>query len=386
MYKQHNISYYFLSILLVAIASCTNQPTPANEASAPAAQDSAQHNTLTLSAEQLKTIALDTVSLQQKQIEKTVQLTGKVAVTPDHLTSLSSVLGGHIKSIHVLQGQPFKKGQVIATLADMQFIQLQQDYLTARADWQSVKENYERQQKLNMQQATSDKAFELARADFQKLNATLRALEQKLRLLHIDPPTLSADNIRQTLSIYAPFSGTVSKVFVNTGQYVGPTDIMFELIDPRGLVLRLKTFEKDMPLLRNGQKITAFTNTSPENRKPASIISKVASLDDDGAGSVYARLDQADPSWVAGTYVNAEVSVSNYRVHSLPQVSIVSFENKQYVFQQTGAETFAWTAVELGAAADGYVEIKNAESLGAYPIVQKGAYHLLMAMKNKADD
>lgn len=228
--------------------------------------------------------------------------------------------------------------------------------------------------------------MQLARAEFQKLNATVHALEQKLRLLRIDPNTLRADNIRQTVNIYAPFSGTVNKVLVNNGQYVTPTDIICELIDPRGFILQLNTFERDLPSLQNGQKIAAYTNDNPKAKKMATIINKVSSLDDNGAGIIYATLDHPNPAWVSGTYVNADVAIDHYVVNTLPQHSVVSFENKQYVFVKTGASAFELHAVDIGESSDGFVEIRNPSHLSRMSIVQKGAYDLLMAMKNKPEE
>lgn len=387
MYKYTYIVIALIISSAIIVTSCQEQAEQAaQDNQTEATKDSSAHTALIMSAEQLKTVDLETTNMQQTAVQKNILLTGKVSVSPTHLTSLSSVLGGHIKSLHIIPGQHFHKGEILATMADMQFIQLQQDYLTAKADWLSVKENFDRQQKLNAQQATSEKNLQTARADFQKLSATVRALEQKLRLLHIAPNTLDADNIQQTINIYAPFSGTVSKVLVNTGQYVTPTDIICELIDPRGLILQLNTFEKDLPLLQNGQKIAAYTNGIPDTKRTATIINKVASLDEDGAGIIYAKLDQPNPSWVSGTYINADVAIRNYAVNSLPQSCVVSFENKQYVFVKTGDSSFELRAVEIGESSEGSVEIRNAENIKALSIVKKGAYDLLMAMKNKAEE
>lgn len=385
MYSHSYILIALLSTIGMLAFSCQQKQTAPTQETPPQ-KDSTEQVMLVLSAEQMKMIDLDTTSIQQSAMQKNILLTGKVTVSPTHLSSLSSVLGGHIKTLHIIAGQQFSKGQVLATIADMQFIQLQQDYLTAKADWTSVKENFERQQKLNMQQASSEKNLQMASAEFQKLRATRSALEQKLRLLHIDPNTLEANNIQQTINIYAPFSGTVSKVLVNTGQYVTPSDIICELIDPRGLMLQLNTFEKDLPALQNGQKIAAYTNSTPENKRTATIINKVASLDEDGAGIIYAKLDQANPSWVSGTYINADVVIRNFAVNSLPQRCVVSFENKQYVFVKTARSSFELRAVDVGESSNGYVEIRNATHLAGAPIVEKGAYDLLMAMKNNADE
>ncbi|UZJ63815.1 hypothetical protein OKW96_15490 [Sphingobacterium sp. KU25419] len=48
-----------------------------------------------------------------------------------------------------MSGASFRKGQILATLEDPQFIQLQEDYLSNVALLQTAKLNYNRQKELN---------------------------------------------------------------------------------------------------------------------------------------------------------------------------------------------------------------------------------------------
>src|SRR5690606_16705556 len=142
---------------------------------------------LSLTAEQLKTLPIDTVSPAKKKVTNVLMLSGKVDVDPDYRLSLSSALGGHIKSVHALPGKPVRKGEIIVELEDNQIIEIQREYLTSKARLQSAEADYTRQKDLNANKSASDKTLQLAEAEYKSLLAASTALEEKLRLIHINP-------------------------------------------------------------------------------------------------------------------------------------------------------------------------------------------------------
>ncbi|MCY1522213.1 membrane fusion protein cluster 2 protein [compost metagenome] len=83
-------------------------------------------------------------------------------------------------------------------------------------------------------------------------------------------------------------------------------------------------------------------------------------------------------------YMNAEIQLSNQNVQALPADAVVNFENKDYVFVQVNENTFQMTPVEIGATENAYTEIRS--ELTGKKIVVKGAYALLMKLKNTIDE
>lgn len=61
-----------------------------------------------------------------------------------------------------------------------------------------------------------------------KQRIIMNALAQKLRLININPTTLTVDNITKNVRLYSSIAGFVSKVNVNIGNYVNPSDVLFE--------------------------------------------------------------------------------------------------------------------------------------------------------------
>lgn len=365
----------------LALLSCGAKENTTAETAPPDTE-----NILQLSDEQLQSFTLSYVGLQEKNITKTLKLNGKIDVPPQNLASVSSALGGYVKSTKLLPGMHFRKGEVIAVMEDNQFIQLQQDYLTAKIQLANSEAEYLRQSSLNQSKASSDKVYIQAEADYQTLLISQRSLEQKLKLIHINPEQVSVSNIRLTANIYAPFDGFVSQVFVNVGKYVSPSDVLFELVNPNDLHLNLKVFEKDWDKIKIGQPLLAYTNSNPGKKYNGEIILIGKSISADRAVEVHAHFKESDGKLIPGMYMNADVEIPESSTWALPEESIVSFEGKQYVFEILDRNRFKMISVQTGNTGNRWIEIINDNQLNNKNIAQKGAYTLLMALKNKAEE
>lgn len=349
-------------------------------------QAEVKNELLQLNEAQVKLIGITTTGIQRKEMEQTVRLNGKVDIAPSHISALSSMIGGHITEIRVLPGNKFSKGQVLARVEDPGFIQLQQDYLVSKAQIVAARLNYERQRQLNENKASSDKELQLAEAEYKTLLATQKALEEKLKLIRIHPSGVSAGNIVRSIGIYAPFSGVVSKVFVKTGQYITASDPVFELIDPKGLLLKLKVFENAITGIAIGQLVHVYTNKDPDKKQAAKVISIVPSIDADGAAEIIAKLEKPDPALMNGMYINAELDLVSYQTDVLPDSAVVAYEGNAYVFEALSGNRFKLHEVSADRSAGGFTVIQHAGFLDGKKIVAHGAYSLLMALKNKAEE
>ncbi|WP_160137815.1 efflux RND transporter periplasmic adaptor subunit [Chryseobacterium sp. c4a] len=378
------ISIYSLA-LAFALSSCSGKKEEEKTVYENTKFAKDTENTVHLTNQQIQSVGITTTSLQDRNMEKLVRLNGKAEIAPSHISSVSSIMGGHIKSINVINGSHFNKGQVLAVVEDPQFIQLQQDYLVTKAQLEAARLNFNRQKDLNTSKASSDKTLQTAQADYSTLNATLRGLEEKLRIVGINAKGLNTGNIRSKINIYAPFTGFVSKILVNNGQYINPADTLFELINPAGLLLELKVFENDVNDIKVGQEILVYNNQNPDVKSNANIVSVVPSIETGGSATAVAKLSSVNTEFVKGMYINAEVNISNRYTQGLPNDAVVSFEGKSYVFEDLGQSKYKMIPVVTGIADDQFTEVLKADFLKDKKIVQKGAYSLLMMLKNKAE-
>lgn len=362
---------------LLLFFSCNN-----NQNTEQPAQEQLNENSVTLTDAQYKNAGLETGKLETKTISSVLKLNGKIDVPPQNMISISVPLGGYLKSTKLLPGMHVAKGEVLAVLEDPQYIELQQEYLTTKAQFEFDEGEYNRQKELNQSKATSDKVFEQAKATYQSHYILIKALEQKLRLIGLNPDNLNANNISRSIRIYSPINGFVSDVNVNIGKYVTPSDVLFELVDPSDIHLALTVFDKDISKLAIGQKLFAYTNTNPEKKHIGEIILISKNLSKDNAVLVHCHFKQYDKTLLPGMFMNADIELLENDVISLPDEAIVRYENKQYVFVVKENHEFDMQEIQIGNSEHGFTEILNVEKLKDKTFVTKGAYHLLMAMKN----
>ena len=342
---------------------------------------------VTLTPEQLKNVSLEVALPESRTLSATLKVNGKIDVPTQNLVSISMQMGGYLKNTSLLPGMFVKKNSVIATMEDQQYIQLQQEYLTTLAQLNYAEKEYQRQKNLNQSQASSDKVFQQAEAEFKNLKITKNALAEKLRLIHINPNALSENNISKSVTIVSPINGYVSKVNVNIGKYVSPTDVLFELINPDDIHLNLKVFEKDITQLYVGQKLYAYSNSNPDEKHECKIILISQDIsDNEHSAQVTCRFSQYDKKLLPGMYMNADIELKNAAQLSIQKEAVVTFEEKEYVFIKKGNNQYEMTEVILGITENNFVAITNSEVLKDKEIVIKGAYTLLMQLKNKADE
>lgn len=369
----------FLTVALM-LASCnskTDEPKAAVQTS---------ENIVTLTDAQLKNAGIQTGKLEQQAISSVLKVNGKIDVPPQNMVSISVPLGGYLKSTKLLPGMHVNKGEVLAVMEDQQYIQLQQDYLTAKAQFSFNESEYNRQKELNQSKATSDKVFEQTKATYLSQNILIKSLEQKLQLINLNPDRISANNISRTINIYSPINGYVSGVNVNIGKFVNPADVLFELVNPSDIHLALTVFEKDMDKIAIGQKLMAYTNNEPDKKYPCTIILVSKNLSNERSAEVHCHFEQYNKTLLPGMFMTADIEVKSNNAKVLPDDAIVRFENKQYVFIAKGKNQFEMVEVKTGNSENDYTEIMVDEKFAADTFVLKGAYNLLMKIKNTADE
>lgn len=206
-----------------------------------------------------------------------------------------------------------------------------------------------------------------------KQRIIMNALAQKLRLININPTTLTVDNITKNVRLYSSIAGFVSKVNVNIGKYVNPSDVLFELIDPSDIHLNIKVFEKDIDKLYISQKLYANTNARPDKKYLCEIMLISKNITENGISEVHCHFENFDKILIPGLYMNADIEVASNKNYTLPEESIVNFEGKDLVFIDNGKQAYEMFEIMKGNTENGFVEILNADNLADKQFVTKGA-------------
>ncbi|WEK37701.1 MAG: efflux RND transporter periplasmic adaptor subunit [Candidatus Pseudobacter hemicellulosilyticus] len=370
---------YLLTGLL--LGACGNQPAPEKAADTPA--DPSVHHTVILSAGQLKIGGIEMGAVTERPLSGLLQVNGTVEVPPQHVVSVTMPMGGYVQQMKLLPGSQVSKGQLLATLEDPQYVQLQQDYLVAVSRQGFLKTDFDRQTTLNASRANSEKVLQQVSSEYESQQVMVKALSEKLKLIGIDPAGLNERTISRRIPLRAPISGYVTKVNVNNGRYVSPTDILFELVNPQDLHLSLTVFEQDLQKLAIGQRVTGTTNDPADGAFSARVELINRAVGVDRAAEVHCHFLQKSSKLVPGMFMSARVEVKQARVPAVPDEALVKWENNQYVFVVDGPGHFTMTRVKVGGSDEGYTELQTPVEK---QIVTRNAYSLLMKLKNAGEE
>ena len=172
-------SYFLVLMVLLSTVQCQQK----QEATATKTANPKDENTVTFTDAQLRNAPVETTELSMQPISTVLKLNGKIDVPPQNLVSVSTPLGGYLKSTRLLPGMKVAKGQVIAVIENPQFVQLQQDYLMAKSKYHFAQLDYNRQKKLNQSQASSDKVMQMAQSEMNSQQIMMNAIAQQLKEL-----------------------------------------------------------------------------------------------------------------------------------------------------------------------------------------------------------
>lgn len=345
---------------------------------------------------QLKTAGVALGQIEEKQISGTIKANGVLDVPPQQLVSISAPLGGFLKSTVLLQGSRVRKGELIATIENIDFIQIQQDYLEAKSNLEFSKTDYERQQQLSTENVNSAKTLQQSKANYANWNARYSGLLEKLRVLNLNVATVEQGNLTSTINLYSPINGYVTEVNVNIGKFANPTDVLFEIVDTEHLHAELIIFEKDVPKLKIGQKVR-FTLANETKERMATVYLIGREIKPDRTIQVHCHIDEEDKELLPGMYLYGMIETGGALVAALPDEAVIDFQGTKHVFvkadenqaaQGNGGvkskEThFEMVEIQVGDSELGYTEVIVPPNFKRETqIVVKGAYAILSKLKN----
>ncbi|MBK6348198.1 MAG: efflux RND transporter periplasmic adaptor subunit [Bacteroidales bacterium] len=388
---KHSIkSFITLSVFIVALSSCNNEKKTIDVEEVEVIPDSI----VELRDDQVKLSGIETGAIDMRSLSGTLKVSGLIAVAPQNLATVSSPLGGFVKSASLMPGSTVTKGQTLAILENQEFIDIQQNYLETKNKLEYAEAEYKRHTELYKDDVYSQKNLQQVTSEYKSFKTQLKALEQKLALIGINPSNLTDDNISRSIPVVSPISGYVKTVNVNIGKFVSPSDVLFEIVNSDNLFLELTLFEKDADKASTGQKIRFFINNESEQHD-AVIYQTGKSISDDKTFKVYATVSGNCKNVMPGMYVNAEIEASLNQVTSVPNEAITSFDEKDYifVFEKNKVEEgkpfteYRMIQVQKGVSDKGFTEIVLPEGFDfkTAKVVVKGAYNLLSAKKNAGE-
>jgi cobalt-zinc-cadmium efflux system membrane fusion protein len=378
--NMNTIKYIIIGFLII---SCAGEKVKEDTASADVAGSSP--NTVTLTEKQNETIQIEIGKMEQRNLSSEVKANGFLDVPPQNKAVISPMITGYVHKLNFLVGDNVKKGQVMAELESMEFVDLQQRLLELKNQIVYLREDYDRQQLLLDQDAVSKKKFLMAEVEYKTAETARRGLESKLQMLGVNLNELENGKIASVLRLKAPISGSVKKLHSVIGRHVDPSEEIYEIVNAEHLHLELSVYEKDITKIRKGQSVW-FTIPNVKHERYAGEVFLVGKdlAEDKRSINVHVHFNENEGAFAVGMYANASIAVSESEVNALPETAIVVDGEKEFVFRKVSSDsesiTFEKISVETGIEAGGFVELLATEQLRANDeFVVNGAFYLLNA-------
>lgn len=292
-----------------------------------------------LNAEQLKAVGVQIREIERRKLNASITVVGRLEVPNLSKANTTSLYGGVIQRLLVQVGSTVRKGQVIATIADPQFVQLQEEYLTLENRITFAGQEFKRQQELNAGNAGALRNLQNAESELNTLQTRRASLKQQLRLMGLDPAGLSTDNLQSSLPVKSPIGGTVSNVFAKVGSYVDVSSPVAEIVDNSDIHVDLNVFEKDLPTVRIGQTVSFSLTNNPGRIYEAEVFSIGAAFEGDGKSvPVHCTIKGDKTGLIDGMGINGQISHEDAETLAVPNEAIIDAEGKYYIFVVTDKE------------------------------------------------
>jgi cobalt-zinc-cadmium efflux system membrane fusion protein len=385
------IASLLISALFLTIVSCGTGTKGAAETKE---VEVLPEDIVELREDQIKLANIETGAIELQSLSGKLKVSGIVSVAPQNMATVCMPMGGFVKSTTLMPGNSVHKGQLLAILENQEFVDIQQNYLEVKNKFDFAEADFKRHSELYKNDVYSEQNVQQVTSDYKNLKAQLKALQQKLSMIGINPSNLHEDDISSSVAVVSPISGFVKAVNINIGKFVAPSDVMFEIVNSDKLFLELTLFEKDADKVAQGQKISFFINNETEKHE-AIIYQTGKSISADKTYKVYASVAGVCKNVLPGMYVNAIIEATGNKVTAVPSDAVVSFDDKDYIFlfeknkEEAGKPFTEYRMIEIhkGVTDSGFIEVILPEGINRQTakVVIKGAYNLLSAKKNAGE-
>jgi cobalt-zinc-cadmium efflux system membrane fusion protein len=323
-------------------------------------------------------------SMTENEFPEVVLATGMIDVPPQNKAVISSFAEGYIKKTYLLVGNKVKKGQMLVSIEDPQFVQMQQDYLETLEQLTYLKSEYERQKTLYNENISSQKKYLKAESDYKMALARFNGLKKKLKLLNINPENAEQGNISSVISLYAPISGYITKINISIGEHVSPSDEIMQIVNSDHFHIELNVFEKDAMKIKKGQKIEfRIPESSSETFKAEVYLVGSSISSENRTVTVHGHLaDDIREKLSTGMFVEARIFTEEQKFIALPEDAIINVENRDLVLKlkekNKNEYIFEEKIVETGETINGFTRIKNHSDFKASDqFIIKGGFSLI---------
>jgi cobalt-zinc-cadmium efflux system membrane fusion protein len=363
-----------LGMAVLALGACNRSTSDTSEHAKAEAAKNEEHKGIELSPEEQKTAGVEVAVLEPQTLVDRLVLTATIRANQDRIAHVAPRVPARIVKVSANLGQAVKKGEKLALLDSIELGEAHSAHRQAHTQFALAKADFERAQRLKNEDIIPEKDYLRARAEYEKARASLRAAEDKLRLL--DVPHDTGERAESTFPLSAPFAGTVIEKDAVLGELAQPDKSIFTVADLSTLWIEANVFEKDLSRIRIGVPAIVTVNGYPGEQFKGRLTYLSSTLDKE-TRTVQARIEVPNPDGRLKPQMFATAAIdtqSSTQALALPQDAVPLVNGQPTAFVRENGR-FEARPVELGEAVGERVVVKSGLKAGEQAVV-RGAYAL----------
>lgn len=321
-------------IALMAIAtliSCNTKNKTAGEGEEH--EEHSPEGIVILNKNQREALKLKLGSFQMRNLTTVVKTNGQLEVPPANSADITAVIGGNVKEIKVFHGDKVRKGQLLAVLEHPDYIKLQEDFAEVANRLEFLEQEFERQKELFENNVGAGQDFQQAKAEYNTAKAKYEGLKSRLQLLNLSPDKIMQGNISNTININSPINGFVNEVNIKVGSYVDAKDILLEITDNTAIHADFMVYEKDVHLVKEGQKVHFTVSNRPDEELTATVFAIGKEFEANSrAVHIHAKINEKVSGLIPGMYISGHLHTDEKYTRALPNDAIVTEGTKSFIF------------------------------------------------------
>ncbi|WP_372793787.1 efflux RND transporter periplasmic adaptor subunit [Lutibacter sp.] len=371
--KKHILNSFIFLLTIGLTASCDSSKKSENEV-----EISKNIETfIEITPSQFESAKMELGKVIKQTFAESIKTNGYIDVPPSNRAKVSAIMGGYIKNAPLLIGDKVKKGQLLLTIENPDFIEIQQNYAEIHEQLTYLKSENERQKTLFDENISSEKNYLKAESTYKSTLALFKGLSQKLQLMNINPANVRLGNFTSTIGIYAPISGSVTNVYTNLGEFKNSSEVLLEIINNEHKHLELIVFEKDILNVKEEQQIIFSIPESSSKKYNAEVHLVGKSIDENRTVKVHGHLEDENEPFLVGMFVEAEIITNSTDKLALPVSSILEENDNYFVLvlksKNENAYQFEKVRIMIGTKNENWIEVKDS-NLNEKEILIKGAF------------
>ena len=379
-------------IAIFTLMSCNTKNKTANENEE--YEEHGAEGVVVLNKNQREALNLKLDTFQMRNLTTVVKSNGQLEVPPASSAEVTAVIGGNVKEIKVFHGDKVRKGQLLAVLEHPDYIKLQENFAEVANRLEYLQQEFERQQELFENNVGAGRDFQQSKAEYSTAKSRYEGLKSRLQLINLSPDKVMEGEFSNTITINSPINGFVNEVNIKVGTYVDATNKLFAISDNSAIHADFMVYEKDVYLVKEGQKVHFTVSNRPSEELTATIFAIGKEFEANSrAVHVHAKINEKVSGLIPGMYINGHLHTDENYTRALPNDAIVAEGTKSFIFildheDDDGAAdkkmTFRMIEVIPGLKDDGYTEIQLINPLPENTqVVMNAAYYLLADIKKE---